>query len=452
MTQTLEDIRKVGVETVWHPMTQHQPFKDRPPVHMVKGEGCYLYDSDGNKTLDALAGLWCVNVGYGRKELADVAAEQMENLAYLAPMMTHDPVIKTAEKILNLLDMKGHVYFSCSGSEANEAAFKIARQYHLQSGEKNGGQRYKIISRHRAYHGNTLGAMSATGQAERKVGYAPLAPGFLHIPPPYPYRRHHKMTVEEHGEHVAQMLEDTINYEGAKTVAAFIMEPMISGGGVLVPPDNYARRIREVCDKHGVLLIFDEVVSGFGRTGKMFGHENWGVKPDIITFAKGLSSGYLPAGATAVNNRIFEAFYGDPSELQHFRQVNTYGGHPVSMAVAHKNIEIIEEENLTGNAAAVGNYLMEELSKLESHANVGEVRGKGLLIGLEMVADKDTKEPLDNGSMTKILATAKEHGVMLGRNGNTVPGLANILIMAPPLVMGKTEADEVINAIKAALA
>lgn len=446
---SVADLKQMGVDSLWHPLTQHKNFEKKPPMHVVKGEGCYLTDSDGNVYLDGLAGLWCVNVGYGRAELAEVAAEQMTQLAYLAPTMQTEPAVRLAHKILELLDWKGHIYFTGSGSEANEAAFKIAKQYQQQIGQT---RRYKIISRHRAYHGNTLAAMAATGQAERKMGYEPMPAGYLHIAPPYPYRKHHKLTLEEHGEQAAQWLEDTIIYEGAETVAAFIMEPMISGGGVMVPPDNYAKRIREICDKYGVLLIFDEVVSGFGRTGKMFGHHNWGVKSDIVTMAKGMASGYMPLAGVAVQDFIFDVFKGETNELKHFRHVNTYGGHPVAAAVGLKNIEIIERENLVGNATEMGNYLMTGLKQLEQHPMVGEVRGKGLLIGLELVKDKDTKEPLDAERMNAILAHCKENGVMLGRNGTTVPGLANVVIMAPPLVLQKEDADKIITALSNALA
>ncbi|MEZ4631113.1 MAG: aminotransferase [Deinococcales bacterium] len=449
MQTVQEDIRQLGVDSLWHALTQHKPLKDKPPMHIVRGEGCYIYDSEGNSYLDALAGLWCVNVGYGRKELAEIAKEQMTELAYLAPTMSHPKAILLADKLLKLLDIQGHVYFASSGSEANEAAFKIARQYQMQIGQY---RRYKIISRHRAYHGNTFAAMTATGQAERKIGYDPLAPGFLHIPPPYPYRRHEKLTVEEHGDYAAQMLEDTIIYEGVETVAAFIMEPMISGGGVIVPPDNYIAKIRQICDRYGVVLIFDEVVSGFGRTGKLFGHWHWGIKPDIITFAKGISSGYMPLSATVVSNRIFEAFYGEANELKHFRHVNTYSAHPASTAVGLANIEIMLREDLPDNAMRMGAYIREGLKELEDHPYVGEIRGKGLLLGIETVADKTTKEPLAGSVIAGILNTCKEMGVLIGRNGNTVPGLANVLIMAPPLVLSEADADKIVHALKTAFA
>ena len=398
-------------DALWRPMTQHQVMRGKDaPSRIVRAEGCFLYDDQGKKHLDGLAGLWCVNVGYGRQELADVARDQMGELCYAAPVLTTGPAVELADKLQTLMGFeKGHTYFTSSGSEANETAFKIARQFH------------------------------------------PMAVGFLHVPPPYPYRAHAKFTAEEHGEECAKFLEDTINYEGAETVAAFIMEPMISGGGVLVPPDNYLPRVREVCDKHGVLLILDEVVSGFGRTGQFFGHLHWGVKPDIITFAKGISSGYLPLAATVVRENIFEAFYGEPGTLRHFRQINTYGGHPVACAVGLKNIEIIERESLTENARSVGSYLQSKLEGLLTHPYVGDVRGRGLLLGVELVKDKESKEPMPADEANAIVQHCAKNGVMIGRNGNTIPGLCNVLIFAPPLVLQNSEADMIFDALSNAL-
>ena len=432
-------------DALWRPMTQHRTLLSNRPKHIVKGEGCYIINEDGERILDGTAGLWCVNVGHGRKELAEEAKKQMEKLAYVIPIMTSDPAVELSEKMLNMIGMeKGHVYFTSSGSEANEVAFKIVRQYHLQAGNP---RKHKIISRHRAYHGNTLATMTATGQAERKIGYEPLAPGFLHVPPPYPYRKHPKLTLEEHGEECVKFLEDTIIYEGEETVAAFILEPMISGGGVLIPPDNYLKGVREVCDRYNVLLIMDEVVSGFGRTGKMFGHEHWGVKADVFTFAKGMASGYMPVAATVVKEQIFEAFYGETSELRHFRHINTYGGHPVAAAVSLKNIDIVKQENLPANAAKMGKYIKNRLSELSDHPLVGDIRGRGLLLGIELVTDKEKKTPVSLAQANGILQNCLKEGVLVMRNGNTVPGLGNILIMAPPLILKENEADQIVDAI-----
>jgi adenosylmethionine-8-amino-7-oxononanoate aminotransferase len=294
--------------------------------------------------------------------------------------------------------------------------------------------------------------MAATGQAERKVGYDPGPVGFIHVMPPYPYRGHPKLTPEEHGEECARQLEETIIHEGTETVAAFIMEPMISGGGVLVPPDNYIPRVREICDRYGVLLIFDEVVSGFGRLGKMFGYEHWKTQADIMTFAKGLGSGYIPVAATAVKEHIFEKFNGDPTKLQHFRQVNTYGGHPVAAAVSLKAIQIVEDEGLVENARKVGEYTRTQIRKLLSdHPFVGEVRGKGMLTGVELVQDRQTKVPLPDAAMVGITTDSARNGVLLGRNTNTVPGRNNVILIAPPLVLTQGEADQIVDTFAAAM-
>ncbi len=438
-------------DNLWRPMTQHTALLHQAPKKFVRGSGCYLEDESGNRYLDAIAGLWCVNAGYGRTELADAARQQMAELAYLSPMFTHDPAVLLAEKLQGLLGYPAHVYFSASGSEANETAFKIARQYHLQSG--SGRQpRYKIISRYRAYHGNTMGAMAATGQAERKVGYDPAPAGFIHVMPPYPYRASAELSNEQHGEECARLLEETIVHEGAETVAAFIMEPIISGGGVLVPPDNYVPRIREICDRYGILLIFDEVVSGFGRTGKLFGQNHWCTQADIVTCAKGLASGYMPIAATIAKSEIFDAFLGEPTDLRHFRQVNTFGSHPVAAAVALRNIELVESEGLVDNSREQGEYLKNLLEeRIGGHRIVGEIRGKGLLIGVELVSNRETREPLEDSAVGHVVSHCMSQGVIVGRNGNTVPGRCNVLVLAPPLVLRKTDADRIVDAIDAAV-
>lgn len=439
-------------DRLWRAMTQHKPLQGQPRRTIVKGEGCYLTDSEGNRFFDALAGLWCVNVGYGREELADVAREQMLSLSYLAPLMASDPAVDFAAKIQASLGIDAHVWFSCSGSEANETAFKLARQYHAQSDDPGDHRRYKILSRYRGYHGSTMGAMAATGQAERKLGYDPEPTGFVKVMPPYPYRANPKLTAEEHGEECARLLEETIIHEGAETIAAFITEPLISGGGVIIPPDNYLKRVREICDHYGVLLIFDEVVSGFGRTGEMFGHNHWGVTADIFTFAKGLASGYQPIAATVVREQLFERFFGEPGSLQHFRHINTFGGHPVATAVAMKNMEILERENLVENSRKMGDYLKQELSSaFADHPNVGEIRGKGLLVGVELVQDRESKEPLDDPSIMAILGRCMQKGVFMGRNSNTVPGRCNVMVMAPPLILQQSEADYLLDVVTSSL-
>lgn len=434
-----DDLTALDLECLWHPLLQHQGFEDAPPRLVERGEGSFLVDADGGRWLDAVAGIWCVNVGHGREELAEVAREQMSKLAFAPMTMSHEPAIRLAAKLVELLGYPAKAYFSNSGSEANEVAFKMVRQYHAQAG--NAG-RYKIIARYRGYHGNTLGALSATGQAERKLGYEPLVPGFVLTEAPDSYRDH---------TDCAAALERTILREGVESVGAFIMEPIIAGGGILIPPDDYLPRVREICDRYGVLLILDEVVTGFGRTGRMFAHQHWGVRPDIITFAKGIASGYMPLGATVVRNEIFEAFNAPAGGLEHFRHINTFGGHPVATAVALRNIEIVEREGLADAAAKMGEVLLRELSPLSDHPNVGDVRGRGLLVGVELVEDRATRQPLSSERTAAIVARCAAQGVIIGRTTNTTPEHSNVLVLAPPLTTNDEEVHQLATAIGSAV-
>ena len=433
------DLTRLDLESLWHPMTQHRGIESRMPRQIASAEGAFLTDTNGQRLLDGVSGLWCVNVGYGREELADVAREQMAKLSYLPGTFTHGPAARLASKLIEMLGYKGKAYFTNSGSEANEAAFKVARQYHAQTGAAS---RYKIIARYRGYHGNTLGALSATGQAERKFGYGPLAPGFVHIEAPDSYRV---------DRDCAAILDRTIAHEGSDTVAAFIMEPIIAGGGVLLPPEDYLRNVRKVCDRHGVLLILDEVVTAFGRIGAAFAHQLYGVEPDILTLGKGIASGYQPLAAMVAKQHIFEAFEGDADDLRHFRHINTYGGHPVATAVALRNIEIMEREGLFERAAKTGDALLTRLRCLEDHPNVGDVRGRGLLLGIELIEDKDEKTPLSQASVGAVVGRCARDGVIIGRTTNSTPGLGNVLILAPPLVLSDDEADQLASTIEGAI-
>ncbi|WP_165995748.1 aspartate aminotransferase family protein [Bacillus sp. Cs-700] len=423
---------------VWHAM---RPFDPKSTMVIEKAKGAWLSDYDGNQFLDAMAGLWCVNVGYGREELAQAAFDQLKELSYYPLTHTHAPAIKLAEKLNEMLGGGYVVFFSNSGSEANETAFKIARQYHEQKGERS---RHKIVSRYRAYHGNTMGSLAATGQAQRKYKYEPLGQGFLHVQPPDTYR-----DVEDDRVQLASVkaVDDLMTWELSQTVAAMIMEPIITGGGIIMPQQDYMKSVKEVCEKHGALLICDEVICGFGRTGKAFGFMNYDVKPDIVTMAKGLTSGYLPLSATAVKEEIYEAFKGKDS-YDHFRHINTFGGNPASCALALKNLEIMEREKLFDRSQELGEKLKRQLiEQLSSHSNVGDIRGKGLLIGIELVEDKRTKKPLTVGELNKVIGYCKSKGVIIGKNGDTVAGYNNVLTMAPPLMIEEKDIDLLVDTI-----
>ncbi|MCF7619592.1 aspartate aminotransferase family protein [Bacillus sonorensis] len=426
---------------LWHAMSGMA----RDPSRLVveKAEGAWITDVDGRRFLDGMAGLWCVNVGYGRKELADAAYEQLREMPYAPLTHAHIPAIRLAEKLNEWLGGDYVIFFANSGSEANETAFKIARQYHQQKGDHT---RYKFISRYRAYHGNTMGALGATGQAQRKYKYEPLGHGFVHVQPPDLYRNPADQDTLESAENI----DKVIMWELPDTVAAMIMEPIITGGGILMPPDGYMAKVKDICEKHGALLICDEVICGFGRTGERFGFMNYGVKPDIITMAKGITSGYLPLAATAVKREIYEAYAGD-DPYDRFRHVNTFGGNPAACALAIKNLGIMEDERLIDRSRMLGNKLLDELKEAEEHSKVGNIRGKGLLIGIELVKDKQTKQPADMADVNKVILACRQKGLIVSKNADTAAGYNNVIQLAPPLSLTEEDLSFIIKALKESL-
>ena len=429
-------------KNIWHQISSYNETK-RPMV-VEKGEGAWITDHEGNRYLDGMSGLWCVNVGYGREELAEAAAEQMKKLAYVPMTQSHEPAILLAEKLNEWLGGDYKIFYSNSGSDANEVAFKLARQYHQQNGEP---ARFKFISRYRAYHGSSMGALSATGQALRKYKYEPLSPGFLHIAPPDNYRRPPGQSVEDYNLQRAQEFEEKIIWEQKETIAGIIMEPLITGGGILIPHPVYVEKVQEICRRHGVLLIIDEVICGFGRTGKAFGHQHFGIKPDIVTMAKGMTSAYLPLSVTAIRKDIYEQFDTE-EENSHFRHINTFGGNPAACAVALKNIEILERERLIERSGELGERLMKDLANLTDHPYVGDVRGLGFLLGIELVENKDTKEPATAERVAKIIHSCKENGLIIGKNGDTVAGFNNVLTISPPLSCTDEDFDFIVAVLQ----
>ena len=444
-----QDYREIDQAHVWHPLFQHQLLDQTDLIVFKEAHGTTITDSDGREYLDAYSGLWNVNVGYGRQEIVQAVYEQMQQLPYYPHSQINIPATLLAERLTDLLpgDLN-HVYFCNSGSEANETALKIARQYGRQ--KYPGQNRYKIISRYRGYHGFTYGAMSATGQARRRKAFEPLVPGFVQAHPPYCYRCPFGLSYPECNVVCADEIEQIIQWEGVETVIAVIAEPIIGGGGVIVPPDDYLPKLREICDRYGLLLILDEVITGFGRTGTPFACEQWGVQPDIITLAKGLTSGYLPLGACVTSSAIFEVFLGEPGENQEFAQVCTYGGHPVACAAGLANLKILTEERLWENAERVGNHLLEKLETLRSLPTVGDVRGKGLAIGIELV--QNDKSHLDTATTNQIVRAIREKGILIGKIGNAVDEPENILFLAPPLILTVAEADRIFETLRDVLA
>ena len=449
MTQDTSSLLEKDRRYVWHAMTGHNP--EAGTMVVTEADGAWVTDLSGNRYLDGMAGQWSVNAGYGREELALAAYEQLKTMPFYPMVQGHLPAIELAEKLNEWLDEEYIVFYSNSGSEANETAFKIARQYHQQNGE---GSRWKFVARYRGYHGNTLGSLAATGHAQRKYHYEPLAPGFLHVSPPDGYRCIYCDGGGECGRECAikyaEEIRRVIGWELAETVAGVIIEPIITGGGIIIPPEGYVEEVAKVCEETGVLLIIDEVICGFGRTGEKFGHQHYGIRPDIVTMAKGITSSYFPLSATAVKRSLFEKFQGT-EEYGRLRHINTFGGHPGACAVAVRNLQIFEDEGLVERSATMGKELRAGLSPLEDHPHVGQIRGKGLLLGIEMVEDTETRQPASAQRMGEVISGCKERGLIVGKNGDTTPGFNNVITLCPPLNITDEDLEFIVGTLQEVL-
>jgi adenosylmethionine-8-amino-7-oxononanoate aminotransferase len=424
-----------------HP--QHFAADHTDPLVFVEGRGAVLRDADGREFLDGLACLWNVNVGHGRAELAEAAAEQMRTLAFATAYVgyTNPPAALLADRLVRMSyrNLSG-VYFTTSGGESNESAFKIARYYWKRQGKPS---KVKVISRVHAYHGVTFAAMSATGIPAFQRMFAPMVPEFLHVPPSYPYRQE---------EDPVEALERAILREGPDTVAAFIAEPVIGAGGVIPPSADYFPRVREVCDRYGVLFIADEVITGFGRTGRWFALHHWGVEPDLVSFAKGVTSAYLPLGGVMMSRDIHQTILDAPA-AERFMHAATYSAHPTCCAVALRNLDILERENLVERAAAMGERLLRGLASLRELPAVGDVRGLGLMCGVELVEDQRTKTPA-LGLGARVLAEAKKRGLVtrmrVGQAGENPIG--DTILLAPPLVVTEEQIDRMVTILHDSIA
>ena len=425
-----------------HPL--HHPKDHANAKFYVKAEGAMLHTADGKEYIDGLSCLWNVNIGHGRKELARAAAEQMEKVAYVSAYagFTNEPAIRLAEKIVSLSysNMAG-VYFTTGGAESNESAFKTARYYWKRMGKPG---KVKIVSRRYGYHGVTMAAMSATSLPGYHKMFGPLVPEFFQVAPPYPYRWPGN---GDAGIGAADDFERAINEHGADTIAAIIAEPVIGAGGVIVPPETYFPRLREICDKHDILLIADEVITGFGRTGKWFALDHWGVEPDLHSFAKGVTSGYLPLGGIVVSKKIHEAIETAPMD-EKYMHAATYSGHPVCCAVGLANIDIMEKEDLPGRAAVQGDRFRANLKTLESLPNVGEVRGIGMLAAVELVEDKGSKKPA-LGLGAKVVGECAKRGLIIRQRGGAdgPPASGDTLCFAPPLMTPEATLDRIVQIV-----
>ena len=437
----VKELQESALEHLWVYLREPSDMAEKgEPQIFVEGKGCKVTDASGNTYIDGMSGLWLKNVGYGRTEIADAAYEQMLKLTYMPLGTTSEPTIKLAEKVASITpgDLS-RCFFTSGGSEANETAMKLSRAYFKRIGEPT---RTKFISRKGSYHGATFGTLALGGSPYfPKEDYEPLLGGVFHAPQPVPYHcEYGGTTPEECAERCVKAIEDIILFQGPNTIAAVVAEPVSSPMGAAVPGPNYWPLLRELCDRYGCLLIADEVITGFGRTGKMFACEHWNITPDIMTVAKGITSGYIPMGGAITRKTISDAFVG--SSKAAFRHVITFGGHPVASAAALKNIEIMEDEHLADNAAVMGDRLLEGLIDLkEKYQIIGDVRGLGLLCGVELVKDRATKEhfPAEAELAARLTQGFSDNGILL-RGGDAMN-------VAPPLCVTPGEIDEILTVL-----
>ncbi len=435
---------------VWHHLTQHKPFEDNDPLVIVSGEGMRVKDAKGRQYLDCVSGaVWTVNVGYGRESIANAVRDQLLTMNYFANSAGNIPGARFAKKLIDKMPGMSRVYYSNSGSEANEKAFKIVRQI---AERKYGGKKHKILYRERDYHGTTITALSATGQFERKGQYGPFTPGFVEVPHCCEYRSQWG-EVDDYGLRAANEIERVILEEGPDTVGALCLEPITAGGGVITPPEGYWERVQQICKQYDVLLHIDEVVCGLGRTGTWFGYQHYGVQPDIVTMAKGVASGYAAISCTVTTEAVFEQFKDDAGDrMGYFRDISTFGGCTAGPAAALENMRIIEEENLLQNVTEMGEYLLARLNQLkDKYEVIGDVRGKGLFCGFELVRDRTSKEPVDESLLVAIAADCLQNGVIIGRTNRSFRDLNNTICLAPALIATKADLDELVAALDAAL-
>ncbi len=438
---SVQSLQRAALEHLWVYLREPSDMAEKgEPQIFVEGKGCQVTDALGNTYIDAMSGLWLKNVGYGQREIADAAYEQMLKLTYMPLGTTTEPAALLAEKIASITpgDLS-RCFFTSGGSESVETALKLSRAYFKRRGEP---ERIKFISRKDSYHGATFGALALGGSfLYPKSDYEPLMPGAFHAPQPNFYRcEFNSSSPEECAERCIDAIDNIIRFQGPETVAAVIAEPISSPMGAVVPPDNYWPLLRELCDKYGCLLIADEVITGFGRTGRMFACEHWGIVPDMLTVAKGITSGYIPMGGAILRKPIADAFVGGPRAA--FRHVITFGGHPVAAAASLKNIEIMEREGMVENSARMGRYLLDGLTEIrEKRSIVGNVRGLGLMCGLELVKDRETKEyfPADADLSARLTQGFANEGLFL-RGGDVM----NIM---PPLCVTSREIDQIVSTI-----
>ena len=438
--EEIEDIKQKAADHFWPHSRPAGDMSDETGLKIVtRAKGVWVEDAEGQQWFDTMAGLWLKNIGHGRKEIAEAVYKQMQEISFSPFDTVSPPTAHLAARVAALSpDKDSRVYFVSGGSEAVETALKMAKNYHMINGEP---ARWKVLSRWGSYHGATL-ACTSLGRGgvlgSLPSDFGPLVPGNVHVAQPNEYRCQFCSDKGGCNLECARDVDRTIQNEGPSTVAAFIGEPISAAAGIHVPHPEYWPTIREICDKHGVVMICDEVITGFGRTGKMFATEHWGIKPDIFTVAKALTSGYIPIGAAVASSKIAGAFTGEAGAT--FAHLFTFGGNPSSCAAGMANLDIMEGEGMVENSAKMGEYLYEQLQRLYEHRLVGDVRGgMGLLAAVEIVKDRDTRErfPAEAGVGAKVSRLMREHN-LLGRAADVIP-------LSPPLCITKDEVDHLVS-------
>ncbi len=443
-----EFIAEHNARHFWHPMAHPAEMREHPPIVVTKAEGVMITDVNGHTAIDAVGGLWNVNLGYSCQPIKEAIAEQLDILPYYSSFRgtSTATAVELSYELAQWFEPDGmtRAFFTSGGSDSVETALRLARQYHRIRGELD---RTKFISLRQGYHGTHFGGASINGNAKFRRNYEPMLPGCFHIPAPWTYRNPFDETDSARvAELCAAALDAEIKFQSPDTVAAFIMEPVLGSGGVIVPHASFMPMIREICDRHGVLLIADEVITAFGRTGAWTGSRLWDVKPDMMSIAKGITNGYFPFGAAMISGKVVDAFESNRDGFGSIGHGYTYSGHPVGAAAALATLREVEKANVAANAAARGEELFKGCRALqEKYELIGDVRGKGLMIGLELVADRNSKQPANKDVVQKVLETTYKQGVMIRVSGNLV-------ILSPPLVITSEHVAVILSALDAGLA
>jgi adenosylmethionine-8-amino-7-oxononanoate aminotransferase len=445
----IKDIKALNAKQLWHPMGHPGDLQSNAPTIIDRAEGVRIFDIDGHETIDAVGGLWCANLGYSNDVVKQAISDQLFKLPYYSAFAgtSNAPAIEAAERVIDFFKPDGmeRAFFTSGGSDSVETAMRMARQYHRLRGQPH---RIKYLSLKKGYHGTHFGGASVNGNPRFRTTYEPLLPGCFHLPSPYTYRNpFNESDPAKLAQMVAQAMEDEIIFQDPSTVAAFIMEPIQGAGGVIVPDASFMKLARNICDKHGILMIADEVITGFGRTGDWSGSRHWGVQPDMMTLAKGITSAYFPVGVTLVSAKVAEAFESDQSGEGSIYHGYTYSAHPVGMAAVNACLSETVRLDLKTNAATRGSQLFDGLKVLQADFDIiGDVRGgHGLMSAVELVSDRVTKSPMEISSVKRAHKATYEAGTMVRVGGNN-------LLMSPPLTLTETDVQKILADLRTGLA